>query len=70
MPNFKILEYRLPLDAPWAVDPYLPVNGYLELRPDRAGWGLEIDPRALERDDYVHWERKLPGKPDGSTGYT
>lgn len=70
MPNFKILEYRLPLDAPWAVDPYLPVDGYLELRPDRAGWGLEIDPRALERDDYVHWERKLPGKPDGSTGYT
>jgi galactonate dehydratase len=70
MPNFKILEYRLPFDAPWAVDPYLPVNGYLELRPDRAGWGLEIDPRALERDDYVHWERKLPGKPDGSTGYT
>ena len=70
MPNFKILEYRLPFDAPWAVDPYLPVNGYLELRPDRAGWGLEIDPRALERDDYVHWERKLPGKPDGATGYT
>ena len=70
MPNFKILEYRLPFDAPWAVDPYLPVNGYLELRPDRAGWGLEIDLRALERDDYVHWERKLPGKPDGATGYT
>ena len=70
MPNFKILEYRLPLDVPWAVDPYLPVGGYLELRPDRAGWGLEIDPRALERDDYVHWERKLPGKPDGATGYT
>ncbi len=70
MPNFKILEYRLPTDVPWAVDPYLPVGGYLELRPDRAGWGLEIDPRALERDDYVHWERKLPGKPDGSTGYT
>ena len=70
MPNFKILEYRLPVDVPWAVDPYLPVGGYLELRPDRPGWGLDIDPRALERDDYVHWERKLPGKPDGSTGYT
>ena len=70
MPNFKILEYRLPDDVPWAVDPYLPVDGHLELRPDRPGWGLEIDPRALERDDYVHWERKLPGKPDGSTGYT
>ena len=61
MPNFKILEYRLPDDVPWAVDPYLPVDGHLELRPDRPGWGLEIDPRALERDDYVHWERKLPG---------
>ena len=70
MPNFKILEYRLPEDVPWAVDPYLPHDGYLELRPDRPGWGLEIDPNALERDDYVHWERKLPVKPDGSTGYT
>ena len=70
MPNFKILEYRLPEDVPWAVDPYLPRDGYLELRPDRPGWGLEIDMAALERDDYVHWERKLPVKPDGATGYT
>ena len=70
MPNFKILEYRLPEDVPWAIDPYLPRNGHLELRPDRPGWGLEIDMKALEQDDYVHWERKLPVKPDGSTGYT
>jgi L-alanine-DL-glutamate epimerase-like enolase superfamily enzyme len=37
---------------------------------DRPGWGIEIDERALLRDDYVHWERKLPIRPDGSTGYT
>ena len=70
MPNFKILEYRLPLDVPWAIDPYLPRDGHLDLRPDRPGWGLEIDMSVLARDDYVHWERKLPIKPDGSTGYT
>ena len=69
-PNFKILEYRLPEDVAWCVDPYLPKDGYLELRHDRPGWGVEIDARALERDDYVHWERKLPVRPDGSTAYT
>ena len=69
-PNFKILEYRRPEPVSWAVDPYLPKDGYLELRPDRPGWGLEIDERALQTDDYVHWERKLPLRPDGSTGYT
>lgn len=69
-PNFRILEYRLPHDAPWALDPYLPVDGHLELRPDRPGWGIEIDAAALATDDYVHWERKLPLRPDGSTGYT
>jgi galactonate dehydratase len=68
-PNFKILEYRVPEKVAWAVDPYLPKNGYLELR-DRPGWGIEIDEKALIRDDYVHWERKLPIRPDGSTGYT
>jgi galactonate dehydratase len=31
---------------------------------------MEIDERALEKDDYVHWERHLPLRPDGSTGYT
>ena len=70
MPNFKILEYRLPADVPWAIDPYLPRDGHLDLRPDRPGWGLEIDMKMLAQDNYVHWERKLPIKPDGSTGYT
>ena len=32
--NFKILEYRLPQQLPWLPDPYLPKDGYLELRPD------------------------------------
>ena len=69
-PNFKILEYRIPEPVAWAVDPYLPTDGYLTLRPDRPGWGLEINERALAQDDYIHWERKLPIRPDGSTGYT
>lgn len=87
-PNFKILEYRLPLGkgyafgtgkgetAPerhqgtWYVkDPYLPKDGHLELRPDRPGWGVDIDEKLLGTEDYVHWERKVPTKPDGSTGY-
>lgn len=83
-PNFKILEYRLPgtsaylgkdltpaePDAGYVVDPYLPVQGYLDLRPDRPGWGVEIDEDFLKTDRYIHWERKLPTRPDGSTGYT
>jgi galactonate dehydratase len=68
-PNLKILEYRLPDEAPYVRDPYLPVDGHLELRPDRPGWGVEIDERVLAEDRYVHWERKLPRRPDGSTGY-
>ncbi|HEX8375966.1 MAG TPA: mandelate racemase/muconate lactonizing enzyme family protein, partial [Geminicoccaceae bacterium] len=68
-PNFKILEYRLPEQAPYVKDPYLPKDGHLELRPDRPGWGVEIDEAVLARDGYVHWERKLPIRPDGSTGY-
>lgn len=68
-PNFKILEYRLPLDAPYVSDPYLPVDGYLELRPDRPGWGVEMDETYLASDKYRHWERKLPVKPDGGFGY-
>jgi galactonate dehydratase len=67
--NFKILEYKLPLDAPYVKDPYLPVGGYLQLRPDRPGWGVEIDEAELAKDSYVHWERTLPKKPDGSFGY-
>jgi galactonate dehydratase len=51
------------------VDPYLPQDGYLQLRPDRPGWGVEIDESALAHDDYVHWERRVPRRPDGSTAY-
>ncbi len=83
-PNFKILEYRLPHAAhykaesevidgdheTYVTDPYLPVDGYLELRPDRPGWGVEIDEDYLKTDRYIHWERKLPVRPDGSYGYT
>ncbi|HTJ57669.1 MAG TPA: mandelate racemase/muconate lactonizing enzyme family protein [Devosiaceae bacterium] len=68
-PNFKILEYRLPLNAPYVKDPYLPEGGYLKLRPERPGWGVEIDEAVLATDRYIHWERKLPVKPDGSFGY-
>jgi galactonate dehydratase len=68
-PNFKILEYRLPEQAPYVKDPYLPKDGWLELRHDRPGWGVEIDEEVLRQGDYVHWERKLPIRPDGSTGY-
>jgi galactonate dehydratase len=57
------------LGAPYVKDPYLPKSGYLELRPDRPGWGVEIDESVLGKEDYVHWERKIPIRPDGSTGY-
>lgn len=50
-------------------DPYVPKDGYLELRPDRPGWGVEMNEDVLGTEDYVHWERKIPVKPDGSTGY-
>jgi galactonate dehydratase len=49
-------------------DPYLPKDGPLELRPDRAGWGVELDTALLGTEDYVNWQRKVPVKPDGSTG--
>jgi galactonate dehydratase len=68
-PNFKILEYRIPEPVAWTDNQYLPRNGYLDLR-DLPGWGIEINEAALATDDYVHWERKLPIRPDGSTGYT
>jgi galactonate dehydratase len=55
--------------AGYVNDPYLPKNGYLELRPDRPGWGVEMNEALLGTEDYVHWERKVPIKPDGSTGY-
>lgn len=69
LPNFKILEYKVNRDTPWIRDPYLPVDGHLELRPDRPGWGVEIDANALKRDEYSHWSRDLLVKPDGSTTY-
>jgi galactonate dehydratase len=51
--GFKMLEYK-PCETTWYPDPYLPVDGYLELRPDRPGWGVEIDEAALKAYDYVH----------------
>lgn len=56
-------------DAHYVVDPYLPRDGHLELRPDRAGWGVEIDESRLAGDQYVRWQRKVPVRPDGSTGF-
>lgn len=68
-PNFRILEYRLPDGAPYVKDPYLPKDGYLDLRPGRPGWGIEIDEEVLKKDGYIHWERKVPFRPDGSSAY-
>lgn len=67
--NFKVLEYRPHVHAPWAIDPYVPVDGHMNLRPDRPGFGIEIDEAVLQRDDYVHWERSITTKPDGGTAY-
>jgi len=83
--NFRILEYRLPKGAVYVyggtelevredttryvADPYLPKDGYLELRPDRPGWGVEMDEAAMAGDDYVHWQRKVPKRPDGSYAF-
>lgn len=83
--NFRILEYRLPvgqgyvyggtevdkreMETRYVADPYLPKDGYLELRPDRPGWGVEIDEEALQDDGYVHWQRKVPRRPDGSYAF-
>lgn len=68
-PNFRILEYRLPTEAPYVADPYLPRDGYLELRPERPGWGVEVDMEVLKTPASVHWQRKIAFRPDGSTGY-
>ena len=56
-------------DAHYVVDPYLPKDGYLELRPDRPGWGVEIDEDHLASSDYVRWERRVPRRPDGSIAF-
>jgi galactonate dehydratase len=66
--NFSILEFK-PDPVSWCHDPYSPVDGHLELRPDRPGWGITIDESALAVDDWVHWERRVPVKPDGSTAW-
>jgi galactonate dehydratase len=68
-PNVTILEYKLPDRAAYVRDPYMPKGGFLELRHDRPGWGVEMDEAVLAEDRYIHWERKLPRRPDGSTGY-
>lgn len=83
--NFKILEYRLPvgqgyiyggtqinsaeLSTRYVADPYLPKDGYLELRPDRPGWGVEMDEKAMHEEGYIHWQRRVPKRPDGSYAF-
>ncbi len=58
------------LQGAWYVkDPYLPKDGHLELRPDRPGWVVEMDMEVLGQEDYVHWQRKVPVRPDGSSAY-
>ncbi|TDC15317.1 mandelate racemase/muconate lactonizing enzyme family protein, partial [Streptomyces sp. 8K308] len=39
------------------------------LRPDRPGWGIDIDESALTTDDWTDWHRKVPTRPDGSTAW-
>lgn len=83
--NFSILEYRLPVGPVYAyggteletreaatgyvADPYLPVDGYLQLRPDRPGWGVEMDEDYMAREGYVRWQRRVPKRPDGSYAF-
>ena len=69
--NFKILEYLLPTETEWNAwvdEPYLPKDGYLELR-DRPGLGVEVNESAITDNEYIHWQRTCPIRPDGSTGY-
>ena len=68
-PNFRILEYLLPGDNRWLDAPYLPQDGYLQLRPERPGFGVEVDEEHVRHDAYLHWQRTCPVRPDGSTGY-
>ena len=67
-PNFKILEYRLPTNINWLDEPYLPKDGYLELR-DRPGLGVDVIEDAIGEDEYIHWQRTCPVRPDGATDY-
>ena len=69
--NFRILEYVDPTQSEfgkWVDEPYLPKDGYLELR-DRPGLGLDVDEEAVSGNEYVHWQRTAPVRPDGATGY-
>ncbi len=69
--NFKILEYCPAADdvsRQLLDNPYLPTDGYLQLR-DRPGLGVEVNQQLLEHDQYRHWQRTAPIRPDGSTGY-
>ena len=69
--NFKILEYINPLGSDWESwvdDPYLPKDGYLELR-DRPGLGIDVNEEAITGHEYAYWQRTAPVRSDGSTGY-
>ena len=69
--NFKILEYINPARTEWNEwldDPYLPKDGQLELR-NQPGLGVDIDEDALVKNEYAHWQRTSPVRPDGSSGY-
>ena len=69
--NFKILEYVNPTGVEWenwVDDPYLPVDGHLELR-DRPGLGIDVNEDVVSGSVYVHWQRTAPVRPDGATGY-
>ncbi len=70
-PNFKILEYGLPVGTEWEqciIDPYLPVDGYLQLR-NTPGLGIDVDEEVVKDNEVVHWQRTCYVRPDGSTGY-
>ena len=74
-PNFKILEYVLPIQTEWeeiVVEPYLPIGGYLPFS-DLPGLGIDVDEIALlnnKRDKgVVHWQRTCQIRSDGSTAY-
>ncbi|MBB31774.1 MAG: isomerase [Gemmatimonadetes bacterium] len=69
--NFKVLEYTTPADTDWmkwVPDPYLPKDGYLELR-ETPGLGIDVNEEAEKDSAYIHWQRTAPVRPDGATGY-
>ncbi len=71
-PNFHSLEYIDPRGSgadDWVIDPYLPTDGHLQLRPDRPGLGISVDEAAIRRSPQVTWVRRAPVRPDGSTWY-